>query len=106
MTAVYRCFDSEDRLLYVGCSDDVRRRLWKHSSSGAVWFPDMVRHEVEEFPTRAEALQQETLACQVEGPLYNVYKVPGRRPQPRTLSRSWVKSSPSFVRSFQREDAA
>lgn len=35
---VYRCFDADGRLLYIGCTVDVERRLTAHRRSAA-WFP-------------------------------------------------------------------
>jgi predicted GIY-YIG superfamily endonuclease len=68
--SVYRLFDAEDRLLYVGCSDCVECRLDQHRLSKR-WFGDIARHTVDEFPTRREALAAERVAIQTETPLHN-----------------------------------
>lgn len=39
---VYRAFDADDRLLYVGCTNNIDKRIAAHRW-GADWWPDMTR---------------------------------------------------------------
>jgi len=67
---VYRCYDAEDRLLYVGQSGNVDQRIKIHRRGpvGA----RMVRHEVAgPYPTREAALTAEARAIASEKPLLN-----------------------------------
>jgi len=68
---LYRHFDAEGRLLYVGISARALQRLATH---GAVshWFHLIVRVTLEHFPSRADALLAEAAAIKAEGPLHNI----------------------------------
>lgn len=68
---VYRCFDAEDRLLYVGCSNCPPLRLEGHESV-AWWWPDFayVRNTV--YPNKEAALARERIAIFEEMPRCNV----------------------------------
>jgi predicted GIY-YIG superfamily endonuclease len=68
--AVYRCFDSANRLLYVGYSADPPARLRTHSKS-ATWWPLVDYRTLEWFPTTAEAAHAEHQAILIECPIYN-----------------------------------
>jgi hypothetical protein len=69
--SVYRLFDADDRLLYVGCSESVRTRLNAHRCEKD-WFPTVTRTTVQGFPTREEALAAELEAIRSEAPVHNV----------------------------------
>jgi predicted GIY-YIG superfamily endonuclease len=69
--AVYRLFDADDRLLYVGCSESMRTRLNAHRCEKD-WFPTVTRTTVQGFPTREEALAAELAAIRSEAPVHNV----------------------------------
>ncbi len=70
-TELYRCFDAEWKLLYVGISLSAIGRLVEHRRQ-AKWFDRRIRHiEVEWFPTRVAALIAERTAIQTEAPEYN-----------------------------------
>jgi hypothetical protein len=69
---LYRHFDSEGRLLYVGISWCSLERLMNGHRSTANWFPQITRVEIERFPSRAEAMAAENRAIEAEGPLYNI----------------------------------
>lgn len=72
-TALYRFFDSEGRLLYVGISMDVQKRWKVHETERATtWWPRVDRRTVEWFDTRNEALAAEVTAIKKESPLHNV----------------------------------
>jgi predicted GIY-YIG superfamily endonuclease len=68
---VYRVYDADQLLLYVGVSVDPDGRLKAHSH-GAEWVPDHASHTVTWYLTRAAALAAETRAIRQEHPVYNV----------------------------------
>jgi predicted GIY-YIG superfamily endonuclease len=70
-TSVYRLFDADDRLLYVGCSEYWNLRINAHRRDKD-WFPTVTRTTVERFPTREEALAAELAAIRTEAPIHNV----------------------------------
>ena len=75
---VYRIFDADDRLIYIGCARDVTSRLTLHtarsSQSPRSWEirRRMARHTVEEFPDLATARAAEAAAIRAEQPELNV----------------------------------
>lgn len=72
MTAyVYRAFDTQDRLLYVGCTSDPLNRFNCHRSHKSPWLPFAARLTWEVFPTRTAAFGAESLAIMGEEPRYN-----------------------------------
>ena len=68
--AVYRFYDAEDRLLYVGVTSSLGVRFGAHSRRD--WWSDVARNTVEWYDTRAEALAVEMRAIDTEAPLHNV----------------------------------
>lgn len=68
---LYRFYDNDKRLLYVGIS--VRGpRCWREHASDKVWYSDVATATMEHFPTTAEALKAEEAAIKTEAPAYNV----------------------------------
>lgn len=82
-TELYRHFDSDGRLLYVGVSLSTLRRLTQHRDKSA-WFQSIQRVTVERFPSRAAAFEAERRAIATERPLHNVA---GTAPRQRTVSK-------------------
>jgi len=80
-TCLYRTFDGEGRLLYVGISGNLKGRMAMHKSKSA-WYPEMVRASVETYPSRREAENAERKAILSEGPTHNVAKL-------SPLARRW-----------------
>lgn len=70
-TALYRHFDADDGLLYVGISLNYLNRLGDHRK-GSPWFRLIARTTVEWFQSREEALEAERAAIMVEAPQCNV----------------------------------
>lgn len=68
---VYRMFDKDHVLLYVGCSLNVIARCKGHNHSGSVWFKDVRTITVGRWRMRGRALQEERRAIAFEHPLYN-----------------------------------
>jgi len=69
-TAVYRLYDSNDRLLYVGIGRNPVAR-WGHHSARP-WWADVVRFTVVWHPTRKQAASEERVALKAESPVHNV----------------------------------
>ena len=67
---VYRAFDADDRLLYVGCTIDVDKRRRKHGRTSS-WAKQATRWTVERFATQAPALLAEQHAIETERPQFN-----------------------------------
>lgn len=82
-TKLYRHFDREGVLLYVGVSLNALQRLAAHRNSSH-WFNQITRVEVETLPSREEALVAEREAVLNEKPKHNVklqYKAPAIAPE-------------------------
>lgn len=70
MAELYRHFDGEGRLLYVGVSLSTLARLCQHRRSG--WFKEIVTVRIERYETRRAATQAEREAIKRENPVWNV----------------------------------
>lgn len=68
--SVYRHYDEDGRLLYVGIARNPRRRGFQHKS-GSSWGQLIARTAIADFPTRSEALDAEARAIAFELPIYN-----------------------------------
>lgn len=71
-TALYRHFDAEGRLLYVGISDCLSARDKQHAAT-AKWHGDVVRTEAEWLNSRDDAVLAEARAITREKPTHNVH---------------------------------
>jgi hypothetical protein len=70
-TELYRHFNSDDVLLYVGITGEpVMRRVQGHRGRSS-WFREISYIKLEHFQTRALAEIAEQIAILVERPLYN-----------------------------------
>jgi predicted GIY-YIG superfamily endonuclease len=70
-TALYRHFDHEGRLLYIGVSMTITGRTAQHETY-APWFRDIDNIKLEWFGSRSSALRAEKHAITTEKPLHNV----------------------------------
>jgi predicted GIY-YIG superfamily endonuclease len=69
---VYRAYDRNCRLLYVGCTKNLASRLRAHTArTGSGWWSEVSCVSVEEFPTYDDAWLAESRAIADEAPLYN-----------------------------------
>jgi predicted GIY-YIG superfamily endonuclease len=73
-TALYRQFNKENKLLYVGISLDYSKRIKQHYK-GSAWFLDVTNIELQWFDTREEALKAEREAIRVEQPECNKHHI-------------------------------
>lgn len=69
--ALYRFFDDQGSLLYVGLTVNLPTRLRDHHR-GKAWWQSVARMTVQRYPTRAEVVFAERLAIIAEKPLHNV----------------------------------
>lgn len=94
-TSVYRLFDADDRLLYVGITNRGFHRLHQHSKDKA-WWPQVTRATFEHLPNRDAALQCEATAITREKPVHNILVPPvDEREMPvrlRTLDEGLVRA--------------
>lgn len=82
---LYRHFDKDGALVYVGISNSALKRTMNHRSQSK-WFDIVVRIEIERFPDRETALAAEEAAIQNEKPLLNLrygrrYGISSRNPE-------------------------
>jgi hypothetical protein len=82
---LYRHFDANDRLLYVGITAEARNgRRWEEHEADKPWFHQVARSEVTPpYPTRAAALYAEAVAIRDENPIHNIC-----RPDPTRIEVS------------------
>jgi predicted GIY-YIG superfamily endonuclease len=91
-TALYRFYDADGALLYVGITHNVDER-WAAHERDKPWWPHIAEKTVEWFNTRPLALDAERTAVQTESPVHNVTGKPWtetRRPleaDERTVSQ-------------------
>ncbi|WP_208903947.1 GIY-YIG nuclease family protein [Streptomyces incarnatus] len=71
-TALYRLYDAEDTLLYVGIAGDPRSRWAQHARDKRdTWWPQVHTRDVEWFDTREMAEEAELAAILAERPRHN-----------------------------------
>jgi len=70
-TELYRHFDSDNALLYVGISLSTFTRLSQHKDHSQ-WFKKVSRVTIQHFPTREEAIAAEKAAIKTEAPMFNI----------------------------------
>ena len=73
-TALYRLFDLEGRLLYVGIAFDPEARWLAHAAEKA-WWSEVAETRVQWLQSRTDALIAEVVAIKAERPLYNIVAV-------------------------------
>lgn len=66
--AVYRAYDADGYLLYVGITDDPKRRILREHRARARWYRLARRVDVRVFPDRETALRVEAAAWHSEVP--------------------------------------
>jgi len=76
---VYRLFDSDDTLLYIGASQEPQGRLVAHCRK--TWGSAIASMTEEEYLTRGLALAAEREAIESEEPLHNFLYHPHPRPR-------------------------
>jgi excinuclease UvrABC nuclease subunit len=75
-THLYRHFNKNGDLLYVGISNNALSRLSQHKNN-ASWFDNISRIEMESHPNREAALKAEKVAIRTEKPFFNISSTKG-----------------------------
>lgn len=70
-TALYRLYDADGQLLYIGVAYDPQQRWYSHANT-APWWPRVARREVTWYPHRPAAEDAERDAIRAEAPMFNV----------------------------------
>jgi hypothetical protein len=76
-TALYRQYDAQGNLLYVGIALSVQSRTLMHKSCSP-WLNSVTRIEIEWYPDRSSAMDAESIAISSESPKYNTLKMASR----------------------------
>lgn len=71
MAEIYRVYDDQDRLLYIGVTNNMKRRKGYHRSC-TEWYPDAARWKVREYISRATAEKVEARAIRLLRPMHNI----------------------------------
>lgn len=85
-TALYRHFDADGQLLYVGITSDPRRRLSEHLKA-AKW--PIASVDLEWFDNDLSAVRAERKAILTESPIHNIRR--DTKEPPITPDRGWRK---------------
>lgn len=93
LTTLYRFYDADDRLLYIGISERGPER-WKAHRKDKPWWGELARTTTEHYETRAEALEAERAAIIAEKPLHNVVHNRGRTDTTTATSEGIVDCDP------------
>lgn len=93
-TAVYRLFDADCRLLYVGIGSDYLAR-WKSHALRYDWWASVARKEVTWYDNRLDAAYDESRAITDENPLHN------RRPGIDPLGLAVFRCEDRYGRTMQ-----
>lgn len=78
---LYRAFNTNGDLLYVGIASNVRRRLATHAVEKE-WWSEVASVKTEMFDDRAQALKAERAAILDESPRYNIVHSTHNPPRP------------------------
>lgn len=70
-TSVYRMYDKDKNLLYVGITNSGRRRFHQHAADKP-WWHEVYVMRVEHYSTRRQALLREAYLIATHDPKYNV----------------------------------
>ena len=78
---LYRHYDKEWNLLYVGISLNAIKRMIDHRSQSKEWFDEIAFTQRKTYPNRAEAEKAEAIAIRNENPKHNIDRPLGTAPQ-------------------------
>lgn len=85
--AVYRLYDDEGALLYVGSSRNPKRRYRDHSRT--TWWIRVTSREEEWHPSRAAAYEAENAAIRAERPQFNSVGTPSHAEKCHAAYAEW-----------------
>lgn len=102
-TTLYRLYDSDDNLLYVGIAGNPGRRFEQHHDEKP-WWSEVARTDLQHYDERAAALIAEQAAIVAEKPLHNVVHNRGyrrRSPEPAhrptSVDTTWMFESSRYA---------
>lgn len=95
--SLYRLYDADDQLLYVGVAHSFLGRLRQHED-GQPWWNEAVRVTVEHYGSSAQALEAERVAIQTDRPRYNVFHNRSYAGPKRKLGRPPLSENGETVR--------
>lgn len=106
---VYLCYDTTDRLLYVGVTSRGFARFTNEHSKYSGWWGDVARIDVRHLPTRDAALDLEMALIMELDPLHNTvhvtsraYRIPKGSPPTHWLTFDalvdWLDTEPAWLR--------
>ncbi len=88
-TSVYKLYDADGRLLYVGVTRHGYRRLNQHAKEKP-WWSEVVKAEFEHLPDTRSAFAREAVLIRTASPAYNIAQprpvAPARRGAPRRVN--------------------
>lgn len=77
---LYRFYDADGQLLYVGITNSISRRFKAHASDKP-WWPDVADCRIAFYPSRAALARAEEDAIKYEKPRYNIRPTSIRQPR-------------------------
>ena len=90
--AVYRLYDAEGTLLYIGIAWNLPQRMWGHAAEKP-WWPDTARKTMAWYASEMEARTAEAIAIDIEKPLHNqVTPAVGSSVPPHGQRSGWNKT--------------
>ena len=100
-THLYRHFSKDGELLYVGVSLSTLQRLGQHASNSE-WYARIARVDIEQFPSREEALEAERRAIMDERPKHNIVHKNAASERARELEQELLLSAKEKGRLVRR----
>lgn len=105
-TGLYRFFDAQGSLLYVGITSRLRIRMTEHARDYAeTWWPLVASRSVEWHQTRSEAGRAERTAITTERPPYNVLHTPRHRVPVKSRHKDYGQRGTPLLRLAQEHFA-
>lgn len=95
--SLYRHFDKDGNLFYIGISLSAIQRLSQHRRSR--WFDEIASIKIEKFKSRQDAARAEMIAIRTERPIFNIQLVNYKH------EWDWVNEPPYDINGFIDEDA-
>lgn len=102
-TSLYRHFDADGELLYIGISLSWPVRTKAHAGSSR-WFDRVARVEIEQFETREAALDAEREAIKAEKPKFNIIYNRKTKARPKKAHKPYAVEDDPALREITGPD--
>lgn len=89
-TALYRHYDINGNLLYIGISLSAINRLSQHKNTSE-WFNSIAKVDIEWFNDRESAILAEMEAVRLENPKFNIF-LKDRKPHTKRLKKKYKQN--------------